>query len=59
MIAHITEFKNLKYANIEFREIDDSNSGCYIKLCVYFHPVGYCFYSIDKDEKHGNRVALR
>ena len=41
MIAYIIEIQKLRFANILFREFNQSEPGCEIKIRLYFHPVGY------------------
>ena len=41
MIANTIEIQKAKFDNIGFCEFDQSEPGCLIKFCVYFHPVGH------------------
>ena len=42
MIAYIIEIEKSK-----FHEIEQSEPGCKVRICVYFHPVGYVSICID------------
>ena len=40
MIAYIIAIQKSKFIYTYFSEINQSGPGCYIKLRLYFHPVG-------------------
>ena len=43
-IIYMIKIQKSKFANIQFREFDQSEPGHFVKFCVCFHPVGYHKY---------------
>ena len=42
MMAYSIEIQKQKFTKVSCCEFDDSEPGCCIKFCAYFHPEGQC-----------------